>query len=314
MLTGPLVDPSFKPRFSGHETFPVRYGWLKKAIDAVSAKDPDERRRAFEPDEGIARYGVGRNMVASMRHWALATGVAVVGGEGEIVPSPVGRLLLGQRGLDPYLEQPASLWLLHWNLASVPGHATTWYWAFNHHAAGSFDKDWLVADLLSLCRERQWTRVAANTLRRDVDCFVRTYVVARDRNGLLRDDSLECPLAELELIVPGSERGTFLFRRGAKSSLPDGVFAYALARFWSQNVVQETLSMERIAYDAGSPGRVFKLDENSLAERLHSLETTTGGVFRLIEGGGLRQVQRFGETRPLDYLKSAFENHARLVA
>ena len=25
----------YRPKLSGHETFPLRYGWLKKALDAV---------------------------------------------------------------------------------------------------------------------------------------------------------------------------------------------------------------------------------------------------------------------------------------
>ena len=36
MTRGPLYEPDYKPQFSGHETFPLRYGWLKKAFDAGS--------------------------------------------------------------------------------------------------------------------------------------------------------------------------------------------------------------------------------------------------------------------------------------
>src|ERR1035437_1834804 len=60
--------PTFS--FSGHETFVFRYGWLKKAYDAVR-----ENPQSFGDDQAIVTLGVGKNMVRSIRHWALATGV-----------------------------------------------------------------------------------------------------------------------------------------------------------------------------------------------------------------------------------------------
>ena len=59
-----------RPSFSGHQSFPFRYPWLKKGIDGI-ASDP----RIFGADDAMVRFGVGKNMVASMRHWGLALGV-----------------------------------------------------------------------------------------------------------------------------------------------------------------------------------------------------------------------------------------------
>ena len=57
-------------QFSGHETFALRAGWPRKAYDAALV-DP----AVFASDDAIARFGVGKNMVRSIRHWALATGM-----------------------------------------------------------------------------------------------------------------------------------------------------------------------------------------------------------------------------------------------
>ena len=45
--------------FSGHETFPFRYSWMKKGVDAVAA-DPN----VFGDDEAMSILRVGKNMVA----------------------------------------------------------------------------------------------------------------------------------------------------------------------------------------------------------------------------------------------------------
>ncbi len=52
------------------------------------------------------------------------------------------------------------------------------------------------------------------------------------------------------------------------------------------------MAFETLAHGPGSPGRVFKMDENSLAERLMGLEARTGGVLFWTDSSGIRQVMR----------------------
>lgn len=62
MRRGLLYEENFKPQFSGHETFPLRYGWLKKVFDAVYAYElegrQEETKDLFLRDDAIARFGV----------------------------------------------------------------------------------------------------------------------------------------------------------------------------------------------------------------------------------------------------------------
>lgn len=295
-----------KVQFSGHETFPLRYGWLKKVAD-VLLQEPAAAPRVFETDFAMSAFGVGKNMVVAMRYWSLATWMI---DPDSATPrlSRIGRALLAGDGLDPYLEDPASLWLLHWEIASQPDRTTTWYWAFNHLNSVELDRDALIADLMALSKSNGLRRASTATIRRDVDCFLRTYVVGRARNGALSEESLECPLAELELISASSTRGLYRFNRGPKPSLPDGVFNYALARFWEFGLGEaESASLDTVTYAPGSPGRVFKLDEASVAERLSRIEETSEGVFGWSETAGLQQVHRDDpEIDPLFFLEAAY--------
>ena len=112
-----FASEDFRPQFAGHETFPIRALWLKKAYDAVSA---GADRSVFTADDAIVRFGVGKNMAHAMRHWVVASGF-VADIDGQMCPTPLGRALLDdEEGLDPYLEHPASLWLLHLALAGSP--------------------------------------------------------------------------------------------------------------------------------------------------------------------------------------------------
>jgi hypothetical protein len=293
-IRSPIHQDGYRHLFSGHETFPLRYGWLKKAYDAVAQHSGDAASRdIFLGDDSIARFGVGKNMVASMRHWATCCGIICADDDAKMLrPTPLGDLLFGSEGLDPYLEFPATLWLLHWMLVSHDAsrpNKTTWYWTFNHYPGVDFERDDIAEGLLKLAEARGWQRVAPKTVRNDVDCLVRTYEARQSETDSV-EDALSSPLSELGLIR--GVRSHFQLIRGPKRSLPMGVFIYALNHFWERFGANRTLSFEAVAHEPGAPGRVFLLDEADLAERLLALEDGTRGVFKWSETAGLKQILR----------------------
>ena len=128
------------------------------------------------------------------------------------------------------------------------------------------------------------------------------------------DDAAEPLLADLGLLSE-SPAGVFQFHRGPQQTLPNGIFAFALAEFWRRweditGSNQTTLSFEAIAHDYGSPGRVFKLDENAVAERLLSLEAETNGAITWSDSAGVRQVIRregvFTDESIFTFLRNAY--------
>src|SRR6267142_3135690 len=64
------VESAF--RFSGHQTFPLRIAWIPKAVrEIVRGSDP-----LTNPDEGITKLGLGKNMVEALRCWIEAFQIA----------------------------------------------------------------------------------------------------------------------------------------------------------------------------------------------------------------------------------------------
>lgn len=283
-----MYEPEkIKPKFSGHETFPFRYSWLTKVIDRPKALASNELAGLSPIEAEMVALGVGKNMVKSMHHWAYTTGVAE-SHNGDLKVTPFGRHLLQE--VDPYLEEPETLWALHWRIASDPSRATTWFYMFNIFSGVAFDEGAAVDAIQRASQASGWKAVARDTLARDVGCFVRCYTVSRDKRGALSEESLECPLAELELIRPVGARGHYELQRGPKPSLTDNAFAFALAEFWDRCGAPATMGLEQVAHAPGSPGRVFLLDEVSVAERLSNLGAA-GGAFRWVETAGLQQLQ-----------------------
>ncbi|QZO00571.1 DUF4007 family protein [Chenggangzhangella methanolivorans] len=287
-----------KVQFAGHETFPLRLLWLKKAFDAVKDGAPSG---TFQEQDAIARFGVGRNMAVSMRHWALASGFFEET-DRQLSPTSLGRLLLSDGGLDPYLERPATVWLCHLHIAATPEVTTTAFHAFNALNAIEFDSATLIDDLFEMVTAKGW-RATRGTIKRDVEVFLRSYV----RKGDVRnEDAAEPLLAELGLVREARLGGWYEFVRGPKPNLPDGVFAYGLADFWQRQGGTSTLAAEQICYAPGSPGRVFKLDEDSVITRLMHLAELTDNAWQWTDTAGLRQVQKRGDIDPLSLVAAAY--------
>lgn len=299
-----IDDHDQRLQFAGHETFPLRYGWLKKAYNAVRYEEESGASpgSSFNDDRAIAEFGVGRNMVLSIKHWGLATGVLhseEVPGErsSRISTGQLGHLLFGEP-LDPYLEHPGSLWLLHWMLAAKPGRATAWHWAFNEFHEQSFDRELLRRRLGQRCNELfdagklgKGRPISPSTIKRDVECLIRTYYSGAKGSRRAPEDSIECPLAELGLIQMAGVGDLYGFRRGPKASLPDEIFLFAFLDFWgSYYPERRSFSVEFLTYERGAPGRVFLMDEEAVSERLSRMEDISKGGLQWDESSGMRQI------------------------
>lgn len=285
------MPSGMRPQFSGHETFPLRQLWLRKAYDAVVGCDEPAPRSTFGDDDAVVRFGVGKNMVTSIRFWATACKVLDEVDGGYVATNLAHLLFDPETGLDPFCERPATTWLVHWFLASTPDKTTTWYYLFNHVVQQVFDREAVVNALSGMIGEHS-LRISLATLKRDVECCIRSYVPRL--GGDSPEEMSEPLLGELGLIQQNA-KGSFEFRRGAKRSLPNGVFAFALLDYWQRlEHAGSVMAFDRVAHDYGSPGRVFKLDETAVADRLIALEDLTHGQIQWTEQAGIRQVTRKG--------------------
>ncbi len=277
----------------------MRHGWLTKVVKEMSESKHENSVNIFVADDAIARFGVGRNMAESMGYWAIACDI-IEGNKQSI--KPLGKYIFDKEtGADPYLEEEATLWLIHWQLTKSPSPCSTWYFAFHQFARAEFDKEQLESAISNFVLENEGQGVNSTTLSKDIDCFINSYVERRNKKGEISEESLDCPLLELDLISETATKGVYQFNIGPRESLPDPIFYYCLMDYMSSkshlNAVKPksklatTLSIENILFDAGSPGRAFKLDEESITERLLRIEEISEGVCKWIDTAGLRQVQ-----------------------
>jgi len=287
-----MQNETTKYGFSGHETFAFRYGWLKKGVDAVQSNP-----NVFNGEDAIVRLGVGKNMVRSIRHWCLATRLITDQPDQSsrrrmLHITEIGDKLLSNDGWDPYLEDTASLWLLHWLLVTNPAKAAAWHIVFTNFTQPDFTKREL-SNFIVYFIEGKNIKVNQSSINRDIDCLIHTYMSSRNAKDNLIEDSLDCPLVELGLIQPMYDFDMCRFSIGSKPSLPVYIFGFALNNYFdSEAGARQTMNFQSCLYGEGSPGQVFKLDENSLIEYIEALQDLTAGDIQIDETAGLKQVYR----------------------
>ncbi|NES24718.1 MAG: DUF4007 family protein [Symploca sp. SIO3E6] len=268
--------PIINPVFARHETFHPRFGWLKKGFDAVQ-KEP----KVFLQEDAPVRLGVGKNMVRSIRYWCSAFKVLK-----NDSPTEFGKKLLADGGWDEFLENPASLWLLHWHLLKPTCEATAWYFTFQVFRQVEFS----ATDLQqALCQYRDslGSRIVDSSLQKDISCILRMYIEQGVKTGA-SEDSIDCPFTELGIIQTIGNSKHYAFQIGSKANLPPEVIVAACLEFTASKGKQKTISISTLTFDIGSPGLAFKLNEGAIYDAIEQVERDWDDI-RLSDSAGLIQ-------------------------
>ena len=288
-LSSMSFDPSIVS-FGGHEKFPLRYGWLSKGFHAFS-----ENHNIFKSDTATIDLGVGNNMIKAIKYWLLATQMLRSPKQSILEPSTIGHFLLDkQAGVDPYLEDEATIWLLHWLLASNPSGATAWFWFFNQFHKSEFTADELSTALHDFSKDKvdEKRRPAMGTVKNDAQLLTRMYVQSKLVTRKPIEDALDSPLSLLHMMSQSYNARSFLSKSAERPGLPIGILGYAVSSLIkAKNTAQ--LPIETIMYSNDlfpAPGSVFRLTENSLIEKLERLIQWYPGIFDIRETSGIHQL------------------------
>lgn len=277
--------------FARHETFAPRYGWLKKGFDAVLSHGSD----VFDSPHAIEHLGVGKNMVRAIRFWCMAykilepatpTKPIRLGGKMKVTEFGVS-LFDDSNGWDPFLEDDASLWLLHWQLFMPPIIATSWPFIMNNSLLGKFSAKDLAANAISRIGQcESINRFSTASIEKDASCFIRMYGASRST----KSDEIDCPFIGLGLLNSVG-RSEFEVNPSEKSTLPNMIFLATCFDFANHTQPSlRTISLHKLVYAENSPGVLFRLSESEIGRRLENgLRNISDADF--IESYGNRQIQ-----------------------
>lgn len=182
---------SNKLTFSGHETFHCRHLWLKKGYEFIKAKNK------FSDEDAVVKLGVGKNMVAAIYYWMKAFGILHKDGE---LTEFANYILDTESGKDPYIEDEATLWLLHYQLVTQ-NIASTYFLIFNEFRREKieFTKDNFIAFVLRKADGLKITQINKNTVATDFEVLTKMYI-RTDAQSKDKEDTFSGLLTELDII------------------------------------------------------------------------------------------------------------------
>jgi len=243
--------------------------------------------------------------VNAIRYWAEASSVIDVTHTKKQVDQAVsatGNYLFGSdttQGQDPYLEQIGSIWLIHFWLNFNSNYLTSFRYFFNYSNVQHFEKPKLLTDCSEDSRKLVSNDIGnENTLKKDIDCFLNTYCKkfkSSSSKKMLKidEDHFTSPLSELNLIQDNGG-GFYISDLAERPELPIEIFIYGLVRFAEIETMESkvnTVDFDSLLTKPCSPGRIFRLSESGLGQKLDESQAFSKGTISWIDSLGLRQIK-----------------------
>lgn len=259
--------------FSGHESFPCKQLWLKKGFDyLVHGND-------FNAPDAVVRLGVGKNMVSSIRYWMKAFSLT----QNDSLTDIAYYLFDDKSGVDPFMEDLGSLWLLHFLLVAK-GEATIYNWLFTKTQREK--KEFTRIQALN-CVHRYMIEAGKgkcfneNTVKKDIGVLLQNYVRPVKAHSFEEYTSL---LLDLDLVRSANEESSYRFNVEGKQPLPLEIYVYALLK-WKRG--DQSLSFSAL-HDLGL---IFCMTDLETTTMLRKASEVFPEYMQYSDVAGVRQIQ-----------------------
>ncbi len=295
--------------FGRHESFALRYSWLPKGFRHMMNDDS-----VFHSQDATVRLGVGKNMVAAIKYWLRAC--RIMDSE-KYVPTELGKRLFCEEGFDPYLEDEATIWLLHWLLSTNAELATSWFWFFNKFHKSEF----LAQELSTALTDFVYGQIpnkkkpSPTTLRNDALLITRMYTQSNKGHLTPIEESLDSPFALLGLVSQNKTRRSFCSRPSSRPNIPTGVIGFAVCESFEMKNTR-LIPIEDFMYGTDyfpALGSIFRLTEGDLIAKLEKLIEYIPGSFEIRDTAGQHQLYLLADVRAIDFLTKHY-NPAKDIA
>lgn len=250
--------------FSGHESFYCKHFWLKKGFDFI------KNNKKFSEEQAVVDLGVGKNMVSAISFWVKAFDIV----KNTDDPTQIAEYLFSENGKDPYIEDIATVWLLHYHLIQKE-RASIYNLVFNKFRLERFEftKTQLHNFIKRECHENGVT-YNKNTVDKDINVFLKNYVkphgdkinVEEDFVGLLMDLNL---IENYQHTGPDNKKvDWYKIESDERIELPHQVVLYTILN--NENY-GNSISFRELLTEPNSPGLVFCLNAEGLHNKIQEI-------------------------------------------
>lgn len=282
-------------KFSGHETFHCRPIWLKKGFDFANSG------KLFNDKAAVIDLGVGKNMVASIKFWLRAFGFYDL--QNNQIDG-LGDNLLRDNGFDPFLEDDATLYLLHYLLIKNVEITSIYYLAFIKFSKEKieFTSKNLYDFIKRECLKAK-TEVNEKTLSNDIKVFIKNYIPSNDERSGIEDNysGLFYDLRYINKINSSSGETKYRFNINDGKNLPEIVFLFVLLDKFENDT---SISFEMIRDNVSS---VFLMENQATYLMIKRLSHKYSDYINFKDDGGRQELQFKYKFDKLELLTKYYE-------
>ena len=268
-----------KYTFSGHDSFQCRQFWLKKGYDFIKTK------RSFNDEDAVVKLGVGKNMVSAIRYWMKSFNII----DNKDIPTEFGTKLLADDGWDPFLEDDASVWLLHYQLVKT-NIASTYSIIFNEFRKEKiyFTKEIFVNYLKRRKESEEGLNFNENTVAEDFVVFLKMYQ-SNDSNSKDVEDSFSGILSEIDLLrtIGKGKDEQFQIENTERNNLPDAILLFSIL---DNPMFGNSISLTSLENDINSPGSIFGLNRIGMVNKILEIVNDNKQI-TFTDHAGIKELQ-----------------------
>ncbi|SCX88252.1 Protein of unknown function [Butyrivibrio hungatei] len=287
-----MATSKIKLRLQGHEKFALREGWLNKGLIIVN-----ENSGVFQSEEAPDIFGIGNNMVKSVRYWLRAFGlISETPGKGASL-TEIGRIIYDN---DLYFEDVFTLWILHSNIAKNIEEATSWFMFFNRCQVDDLNRDQIQQILKrEITKYAEGTTFSDNSVKSDVDVILNMYSNTKEITD--PEDKNISPFSELKLLkkVDGRYSKVHADRRVVN----EWVVLYELA---NKMLGLDSISIEELAINENGLQNIYQMNFVMINDYLDKLDAL--GYIHVDRTAGLDMIYREKEFSPVEVLEEYYRN------
>ena len=279
-----------KYTFSGHDKFHCRPFWLKKGYDHVKSGE------SFN-DKAVLKLGVGRNMVNAVRHWLKAFGLVDDRGNTTKIADFI---FSDVSGMDPYLEDEGTLWLLHY-LINEQKYASTYNLIFGE--LRTKQPEFGLKHFLYLVN--QVGKFNQSTLRFDFDVFLRNY---QGTNSKDVEDQYSGILQDLGLVELGNsieKEKRYKIDSKERPEIPPHMILFGILRSPKYGA---SINLDQLLIDPDDVGVIFALNRDGIFDKVQEIIEIVPGI-TYSEDAGIKQLQfKRKKPNPFDVLEKYYKD------
>jgi hypothetical protein len=277
-----------KLQFSGHESFICKHFWLKKGYEYICHNED------FAKETAVIGLGVGKNMVSSISYWLKSFGL--VDSSNNQTTQLANKIFEEKDGYDPYIENLATVWLLHYNLIKT-NKASVYSLFFNEFRKGrtDFTKDQFLNFIKRILEDDNQKNSNDNTILSDISVFIRNYLKPSYKETKIDvEEDFSSLMIDLDIMKSYKSENSdgkmvewYQVENGLQIDLPESIVLFSIL---DNENYGKSIPFKELLIGQNSPGNIFVLNEEGLYKKIEAITKKYKGI-TYTETAGIRELQ-----------------------